>query len=134
MASGKEADQKETVDLKSLVMFLKEELQKRDEMIDALNQKITQQEQMLNKIVEVLNQASQQSQGGGGGFMQIAAPLLAKLFEERKPSPLEELAYKLLIQNAEASSKLMEGLVEALAGNFGKKAGAKLAEVVISHE
>lgn len=133
MASGKEADQKEeTVDLKSLVMFLKEELQKRDEMIDALNQKITQQEQMLNKIVEVLNQASQQ--GGGGGFMQIAAPLLAKLFEERKPSPLEELAYKLLIQNAEASSKLMEGLVEALAGNFGKKAGAKLAEVVISHE
>lgn len=130
MASGKEADQKETVDLKSLVMFLKEELQKRDEMIDALNQKITQQEQMLNKIVEVLNQASQQSQGGGGGFMQIAAPLLAKLFEERKPSPLEELAYKLLIQNAEASSKLME----ALAGNFGKKAGAKLAEVVISHE
>src|SRR5579875_3560907 len=131
MASGKEADQKETVDLKSLVMFLKEELQKRDEMIDALNQKITQQEQMLNKIVEVLNQ---QSQGGGGGFMQIAAPLLAKLFEERKPSPLEELAYKLLIQNAEASSKLMEGLVEALAGNFGKKAGAKLAEVVISHE
>jgi|SRR5579875_438425 len=130
MASGKEADQKETVDLKSLVMFLKEELQKRDEMIDALNQKITQQEQMLNKIVEVLNQASQQSQGGGGGFMQIVAPLLAKLFEERKPSPLEELAYKLLIQNAEASSKLME----ALAGNFGKKAGAKLAEVVISHE
>src|SRR5579875_3043091 len=130
MASGKEADQKETVDLKSLVMFLKEELQKRDEMIDALNQKITQQEQMLNKIVEVLNQASQQSQGGGGGFMQIAAPLLAKLFEERKPSPLEELAYKLLIQNAEASSKL----IEALAGNFGKKAGAKLAEVVISHE